>query len=707
MTSLSLVNGTNLLKLLECFRMVSGLKMNLGKSKLFGVRIGEEEVHDWERTMECGSGTLPFTYLGLLNTTLGPGDRKTKKKLAAWKSRLISIGRRQTLVKALLGSVSLYYFTSFRASASVLRELERVRCNFFWGGGRGNDESVNHEVHWVKWNKVVRPFGMGRSGGGGFSVRKMGCGKSLYGNDDGLEGDNGSRGRAISSVWVTIAKTGRDIDSAGVLFSGRHEKELVQNFGMTVGRIALLDSTFLSRLRKFRLGIGVSLKVILGYGSWRKEPRGREVGELEELVRVLEGKEPKRGGGDRTWNHLDKSVEGVDDENKYADGRVGRVGRGAGKAWETSNSFGFDKFGVDLDSTLCLRCGCEVESTKHALLECKHLTLLWQQIGSWWNINMASITSLVDLFEKAKYCCNSGIGLKRRETTMSCVLYLIWQNRNHLVFDNGNGKMEDNFYEIQMRCFDWVIHRDKDLAMDWAAWLSDPFVALIGCGKCNIRSSRCICASDSIVGLHQSFKQVEQLLCWDNIGVTIVAESVQMPRSFDAAAARQQRCGGWLPPETFTYCNDATEMKQRWCSGLGKAGVIRSAQNLGYHTTEGVGLCDPTDMVILSVANRSSDPIGGSPIRDDPIGAAAAAGITPAAANVAGRTPSDLLFSPFPVICCSAVTSPLSFPLQTIDENPNRRDRRRDRRPKSPLPSPPLSRLQSIAFTPAPRLLLA
>ncbi|KAJ9556730.1 LOW QUALITY PROTEIN: hypothetical protein OSB04_011344 [Centaurea solstitialis] len=334
-------------KLLECFRIVSGLKMNLGKSKLFGVRIGEEEVHDWERTMECGSGTLPFTYLGLLNTTLGPRDRKTKKKLAAWKSRLISIGRRQNLVKALLSSVSLYYFTLFRASASVLRELERVRCNFFWGGEAFWDGGLSigglKELNWGLIEKWWRRF-LSEKNGLWVSVIR-----SLYGNDDGLEGDNGSRGRAISSVWATIAKTGRDIDSVGVLFSGTKfwddrwagSERLRDRFA----RLYLLESVKEVSVRNRGEFEGDSW-------SWRKEPRGREVGELEELVR--------------------------------------------GKAWETSNLFGFDNIGVDLDSTLCPRCGCEVESTKHALLECKHLTLLWQQIGSWWNINMASITSLVD-----------------------------------------------------------------------------------------------------------------------------------------------------------------------------------------------------------------------------------------------------------------------------------------------------------------------
>ena len=48
-------------------------------------------------------------------------------------------------------------------------------------------------------------------------------------------------------------------------------------------------------------------------------------------------------------------------------------------------------------------------------------------------------------------------------------------NRNKFVFDRGSGKLEDSFFEIQLRCFDWVTRKDKDMVLDWEGCLSDPF----------------------------------------------------------------------------------------------------------------------------------------------------------------------------------------------------------------------------------------
>ncbi|GJV17569.1 putative RNA-directed DNA polymerase, eukaryota [Tanacetum coccineum] len=44
---------------------VSGLKVNLSKSKLYGIGIEMEEIEDYARSLECRAGKLPFLYLGL------------------------------------------------------------------------------------------------------------------------------------------------------------------------------------------------------------------------------------------------------------------------------------------------------------------------------------------------------------------------------------------------------------------------------------------------------------------------------------------------------------------------------------------------------------------------------------------------------------------------------------------------------------------
>ena len=128
--------------LLQCFHEVSGLKINLAKSKVFGLGVEEEEVQRWSQRLGCGWGTLPFIYLGLpvgasMSRSLNwkPVIEKMKNKLAAWKGRLISFGGRWTLARSVLGSVSLYYFSLF-----IILFLF-VSLSFFWGEGGSGRES--------------------------------------------------------------------------------------------------------------------------------------------------------------------------------------------------------------------------------------------------------------------------------------------------------------------------------------------------------------------------------------------------------------------------------------------------------------------------------------------------------------------------------------------------------------------------------------
>ena len=119
-----------------------GLIINIGKSKLFGVGVGSDETQGWANNLGCGNGVMPFTYLGLpVGANMNKIEHwkvvieKMKNKLASWKARMMSFGGRLTLTKSVLGSLTLYFFTLFRAPRGVTRELERIRCRFFfwWG----------------------------------------------------------------------------------------------------------------------------------------------------------------------------------------------------------------------------------------------------------------------------------------------------------------------------------------------------------------------------------------------------------------------------------------------------------------------------------------------------------------------------------------------------------------------------------------------
>ena len=53
------------MNILKCYEEVAGLRINLRKSKLYGVGVERVEVERMARYMRCSTGEFPFTYLGL------------------------------------------------------------------------------------------------------------------------------------------------------------------------------------------------------------------------------------------------------------------------------------------------------------------------------------------------------------------------------------------------------------------------------------------------------------------------------------------------------------------------------------------------------------------------------------------------------------------------------------------------------------------
>ncbi|GKB92679.1 reverse transcriptase domain, reverse transcriptase zinc-binding domain protein [Tanacetum coccineum] len=131
-------NACSLMNILKCFEEVAGLKINLRKSKLYGVGVKSDDLNRMARYMKCGVGEFPFMYLGL---SIGVNMRRVsawndvidrfKSRLSEWKAKAMSFGGRLMLVKSVLGSLPLYYFSLFRVPSSVIGALERVQKNFF------------------------------------------------------------------------------------------------------------------------------------------------------------------------------------------------------------------------------------------------------------------------------------------------------------------------------------------------------------------------------------------------------------------------------------------------------------------------------------------------------------------------------------------------------------------------------------------------
>ncbi|GKC72748.1 RNA-directed DNA polymerase, eukaryota, reverse transcriptase zinc-binding domain protein [Tanacetum coccineum] len=144
-------------KVLNCFYLASGLKINFHKSKLMGVGVNSNEVESVANLVGCSTFSSPFKYLGVIvgdnMSRLKPWEdviSKVSNRLSNWKLKTLSIGGRLTLIKSVISSIPLYHMSIFKAPMGVLNKLESIRRNFFNG-----IDGMDKKNSWIGWDKIL------------------------------------------------------------------------------------------------------------------------------------------------------------------------------------------------------------------------------------------------------------------------------------------------------------------------------------------------------------------------------------------------------------------------------------------------------------------------------------------------------------------------------------------------------------------------
>ncbi|KAJ0919470.1 putative RNA-directed DNA polymerase [Helianthus annuus] len=149
---------SNVMRILRCFFLCSGLKINVYKSNLYGIGVSMEDTGSMANDFGSKPDSLPFKYLGF---TVGANMNRInnwqplyetfRNRLAKWKSHLLSIGGRVVLIKSVLESLPTYFFSLYKAPKKVLSDLESMIKSFLWGGS-----VEERKMHWVCWDRVAR-----------------------------------------------------------------------------------------------------------------------------------------------------------------------------------------------------------------------------------------------------------------------------------------------------------------------------------------------------------------------------------------------------------------------------------------------------------------------------------------------------------------------------------------------------------------------
>jgi hypothetical protein len=145
--------------ILRWFELISGVKVNFFKSKLFGIYLEDGFLDLAASTfLKCRIGKLPFIYLGLLvgenprlESTSKPVIDVVKNRLSSWINRYVSLGGRVVLINSVLSEIPTFYLSFLKMPTRVWIILLAIQMNFLWGGTLGKSK-----ISWVKWENVCR-----------------------------------------------------------------------------------------------------------------------------------------------------------------------------------------------------------------------------------------------------------------------------------------------------------------------------------------------------------------------------------------------------------------------------------------------------------------------------------------------------------------------------------------------------------------------
>ncbi|KAE8723950.1 hypothetical protein F3Y22_tig00011079pilonHSYRG00035 [Hibiscus syriacus] len=148
----------NLKRILKIFEVAAELKLNVKKTKLFGVNVKENRIKRWVDVIHCGWAMLPTIYLGLplghkqySKALRQPILDKVRTRLDSWKGKLLSFGGIISSIRSILVNLLVYFISLFPISVSVADKLNKCIANFVWGA------KSDRVIRWIKWDNICGP----------------------------------------------------------------------------------------------------------------------------------------------------------------------------------------------------------------------------------------------------------------------------------------------------------------------------------------------------------------------------------------------------------------------------------------------------------------------------------------------------------------------------------------------------------------------
>ncbi|RVW43709.1 putative mitochondrial protein [Vitis vinifera] len=141
------------------FGHISGLKVNLDKSNIYGINLEQNHLSRLVEMLDCKASGWPILYLGLplggnpkTSGFWDPVIERISRRLDGWQKHIYLLEAELLFIQSCLTHMPCYFLSLFKIPASVATKIERMQRDFLWSGvGEGKrDHLVNWDIVW-KW----------------------------------------------------------------------------------------------------------------------------------------------------------------------------------------------------------------------------------------------------------------------------------------------------------------------------------------------------------------------------------------------------------------------------------------------------------------------------------------------------------------------------------------------------------------------------
>uniref|UniRef100_A0A251UE24 Putative RNA-directed DNA polymerase, eukaryota, Reverse transcriptase zinc-binding domain protein n=1 Tax=Helianthus annuus TaxID=4232 RepID=A0A251UE24_HELAN len=438
-------------RILRWLNLVSGLKINRAKSKLYGVGVSDNEVARMASLIKCEVGSFPFIYLGIpiganmkRATFWKPILDKFTSKLSRWKTKFLSFSGRLTLAKSVLGSLPTYYLSLFAAPKCIINRLEKIRRDFVWG-----KSTSGHKLRWLRWKfllKAKKKGGMGLGGISGFNLAMLSKWWWRFKENP-------------HQLWAEVVRAIHSGRSAGFDPPFIPLKKSVPGIWKDISSVE-------ATLAKAGIPLKENLIKVGQRWTWHNDPLGSFSVKAvrQEIEDGLLADEP---------------IDEVFSWNSWAPPKANHL------LWRAL----IDKIaakkalvhrGINLFDTLCPRCGISEEDTDHIFVGCLWSQCVWWNILTWVRISFPmNITSLKDFVEFVKQCPGSARWKKIVYMIVIGTVWRLWIARNNMAFEGKFTPVSVVMDLIKEDTFLWLKNRSKLRPSNWERWRSFDTVDLM------------------------------------------------------------------------------------------------------------------------------------------------------------------------------------------------------------------------------------